>query len=108
MQGGGRVAARIARIYKIYLALVRKAMGRPFAACLGCIAMISQIFLGMIANQPTESILVRSVVALVLAAIPGWVIGKLADGLVRDNIEAHYRRRVEELKLKQSSENAAS
>ena len=62
-------------------------MVRSFAACLGCIAMISQIALGIAMGVETETILVQSVIALLIASAVGWVIGKLADELVRDMIE---------------------
>ncbi len=74
-------------------------MGRPFAACLGCIAMLSQIIPGIVHGDSTESILVRSVIAMVIAAFVGWIIGQLADAVVRENIETHYRRQIDQLKL---------
>lgn len=83
-------------------------MGRLFAACLGCIAMLTQIGSGLLHGLETESILVRCVVALMIAAIPGWIIGQMADAVVRENIEAHYRRQIEQLKLQQARETGAT
>lgn len=72
-------------------------MARSFAACLGCIAMISQIALGIAMSVETETILVQSVIALLIASAMGWVIGKLADELVRDMIETPNRQRNQQL-----------
>ncbi|MFO0013887.1 MAG: hypothetical protein ACK553_14190 [Planctomycetota bacterium] len=82
-------------------------MGRLFAACLGCIAMLTQIAMGLVHGSETETILVRSVVALVVAAFPGWIIGHMADAVVRENIEAHYRRQIEQFKLQKSEKTSA-
>lgn len=97
---------KFARIADIYLAPVRNVMGRPFAACLGCIAMFTQILLGMVHGQETETILVRSVIAMAVAAFPGWIIGRIADALVRENIEAHYRRQIEQLKAQKAADSS--
>lgn len=67
-------------------------MVRSFAACLGCIAMISQIALGIAMSVDSETILVQSVIALLIASAVGWVIGELADALIRDTIETPNRR----------------
>jgi hypothetical protein len=83
-------------------------MGRLFAACLGCIAMMTQIALGLMHGTETESILVRCVVAMVIAAIPGWIIGQMADAVVRDSIEASYRRQIEQFKSQQARETGAA
>ena len=79
-------------------------MGRLFAACLGCIAMSTQIAMGLWHGVDAETILVRSVVAMVVAAVPGWAIGFMADAMVRENIEAHYRRQIEQFKSQKSEE----
>ena len=76
-------------------------MGRSFAACLGCIAMLTQIATGLLHGSETETVLVRCVVALVIAVVPGWIIGQMADSVVRENIEAHYRRQIEQFKSQQ-------
>ena len=34
-----------------------------------------------------------------MAALVGWIIGQLADAVVRENIETHYRRQIDQLKL---------
>jgi tetrahydromethanopterin S-methyltransferase subunit C len=83
-------------------------MGRPFAACLGCIAMLSQILSGMVHGQDTEAILVRCLIATVIAAIPGWIIGQLADAVVRESIEASYRRQIEQIRQQPKAESTAS
>lgn len=82
-------------------------MGRLYAACLGCIAMMSQIGLGLTHGSDTETILTRSVVALMIAALPGWIIGQMADSVVRENIETHYRRQIEQYKARKSKENSS-
>ena len=79
-------------------------MGRLFAACLGCIAMLTQIAMGLWHGVDAETILVQSVVAMVVAAVPGWAIGFMADAMVRENIEAHYRRQIEQFKSQKSGE----
>jgi tetrahydromethanopterin S-methyltransferase subunit C len=66
--------------------------------------MLSQIIPGIVQGHETESILIRSVIAMVIAALPGWVIGRLADALVRENIEAHYRRQIEQLKSQKTAD----
>ncbi len=83
-------------------------MGRPFAACLGSIALIGQIVIGLIANSAVETILIRGTLLLVALSVVGGVIGKLADAIVRENIEAAYRRQVEELKAKQSAQQSTN
>jgi hypothetical protein len=83
-------------------------MGRSFAACLGCIAMLTQIASGFFHGTEIETILVRCVVALVIAVIPGWVIGQMADAVVRENIEAHYRRQIEQFKSQQTGKTGTA
>lgn len=67
-------------------------MDRSFAACLGCIAMLTQILLGLVLGVESETVLVQSVVALLVASLMGWIIGKLADALVRESFETRKRR----------------
>jgi hypothetical protein len=87
---------------------MRNAMGRSFAACLGCIAMLTQIIAGFVVGMDTETILVRSVVAMVVAALPGWIIGHMADAVVRESIEAQYRRQIEQLKASKGGERGTA
>jgi tetrahydromethanopterin S-methyltransferase subunit C len=82
-------------------------MVRSFAACLGCIAMISQIALGIAMDVETETILAQSVIALLIASAVGWVIGKLADELVRDMIETPKRHRNEQLPSRHPADPSA-
>ncbi|MBU6238787.1 MAG: hypothetical protein KGQ51_13255 [Planctomycetes bacterium] len=83
-------------------------MGRSFAACLGCIAMLTQIASGFLHGTDTETTLVRCVVALVIAAIPGWIIGQMADAVVRESIEAQYRRQIEQFKSQQTGKTGTA
>lgn len=67
-------------------------MVRSFAACLGCIAMLTQILLGLALGVESETVLVQSVVALLVASTTGWIIGKLADAMVRESFETREQR----------------
>jgi tetrahydromethanopterin S-methyltransferase subunit C len=70
--------------------------------------MLSQIFFGMASGYGTETILVQSTIALVVAAFPGWIIGQLADAVVRESIEIHYRRQIEQYKSHKGTQQGSN
>jgi hypothetical protein len=70
--------------------------------------MLTQIASGFLHGTETETILVRCVVALVIAAIPGWIIGQMADAVVRESIEAQYRRQIEQFKSRQTGKTGTA
>jgi predicted lysophospholipase L1 biosynthesis ABC-type transport system permease subunit len=71
-------------------------MVRLFAACLGCIAMLSQILLGLAEGVEPETILVQGEIALLIASAVGWIIGKLTDALVRESIATRVRGSIQQ------------
>jgi tetrahydromethanopterin S-methyltransferase subunit C len=54
--------------------------------------MLTQILLGLALGVESETVLVQSVVALLVASLMGWIIGKLADAMVRESFETRKQR----------------
>ncbi|MFN7730649.1 MAG: hypothetical protein ACK5OB_02025 [Pirellula sp.] len=54
--------------------------------------MLTQILLGLVLGVESETVLVQSVVALLVASLMGWIIGKLADAMVRESFETRKQR----------------
>ncbi|WP_231617228.1 hypothetical protein [Novipirellula aureliae] len=70
-------------------------MTRSFALCLGALAMALVIVRGTLFGEFADNIALEAIGALVVFAAIGWVAGWIIDYVVRDTIEAAFRRRVE-------------
>jgi len=77
-------------------------LGRSFAACLGCIALSTTIVLGLVSGRSAESILTQSLTAMALFVPIGWVLGQVADSVVRQSVEVNYRMGFEKLRQTQN------
>lgn len=76
-------------------------MGRTYAACLGAIALSGSIVSGLLADSPPDAILIQSIMLLFPFAGLGWFVGQAADHAVRHSVEMDFRRRVEQMKVKE-------
>jgi hypothetical protein len=79
-------------------------LGRLFAACFGCIALSATIVLGLLCNDIADSILTRALKASIAFTVVGWVIGQIADTVVRKSVEMNYRERFEKLRERRKKE----
>jgi hypothetical protein len=64
------------------------------------------ILLGLLHGDIPESILVQSLGATVAFAAIGWVLGQVADSIVRQSVEMNYRARFEKLREKRNDKTA--
>jgi hypothetical protein len=78
-------------------------LGRSFAACFGCIALSISILMGLINGDVPESILTQALTATAAFTVVGWVLGNVADSIVRQSVETNYRVRFEKLREKRNS-----
>lgn len=58
---------------------------------------------GVVHREAVESILIRSVLCLSMFAIIGWIVGQSADTMVRQSLEANFRRKVEKMRENRES-----
>jgi hypothetical protein len=70
-------------------------MARAYAARLGCIAMVFGLLGHFGGNSHTSQTVIHAVVLLLIFSILGYVIGSVADELIRQSVEANFRRSVE-------------
>ena len=71
-------------------------MARGYAACLGAIALaISVLHAATSGDWSADSLSAAAALGLLFAAI-GYAIGAVADGLIRQAVEADFRRAVEQ------------
>ncbi len=71
-------------------------MARGYAACLGAIALaISVLHSATSGDWSADRLSAAAVLGLLFAAI-GYAIGTVADGLIRQAVEADFRRAVEQ------------
>jgi hypothetical protein len=75
-------------------------LGRSFAACFGCIALVAVILIGLANGDHSESILSRAIYAIAAYAFVGWCVGSVANGIVMNSVEMNYRTRFEQLRQK--------
>jgi len=73
-------------------------LGRPFAACFGCIALATSISLGLLQGDFPDSILTQALTYTVAFSALGWILGSVGDQLVRQSVEMNYRERFEKLR----------
>jgi hypothetical protein len=78
-------------------------LARSFAACLGSIAMMFNIIGGVMIGDGVESTLIRSMLSLFVFATLGWIVGQTADLMVRQSLEANFRRKVEKIRENKDS-----
>jgi uncharacterized membrane protein YfbV (UPF0208 family) len=83
---------------------VSHSLGRLFAACFGCIALSATIILGLLSNDIADAILTRALKASIAFTAVGWVIGQIADTVVRKSVEMNYRERFEKLRERRKKE----
>lgn len=79
-------------------------LGRPFAACFGCIALTASIILGLLNGTHPDSILTQALGATVVFSTVGWLLGSVGDQIVRQSVEMNYRERFEKLRQARKSE----
>ena len=61
---------------------------RVIAASCGLSGFAVAIIAGLMADNPTENILIHGIAALFVCNFLGWVIGGIAERTVRDSIES--------------------
>ncbi len=69
-------------------------MNRSYALSLGAVAMAVVTLRGIVRGEVVSEVVIESIVVLVVFALLGWMIGEIADHLVRTDVEARYRSRV--------------
>jgi undecaprenyl pyrophosphate phosphatase UppP len=82
---------------------VRSSLGRSYAACFGCIALVTSILLGLANGELPDSILTQTLTFTLVFAVLGWVFGVVADQVVRQSVEMNYRDRFEKLRQARQS-----
>ncbi len=70
-------------------------MARAYAARLGCIAMVFGLLEHFIGNLHVSHAAMHAVILLFVFSVLGYVIGSVAEELVRQSVEANFRRSVE-------------
>lgn len=70
-------------------------MHRPYALSLGTVAFALVTARGALCGEPVGDAVPGAIVALVVFALAGGVAGRIADYLVRQDVETRYRRRVQ-------------
>jgi len=66
--------------------------------------MIAMIFIGLANGSDSETILTRAIMAVAAYSAVGWMMGVVADLIVRNSVEMNYRRRIEQLRQKLQEE----
>ncbi len=78
-------------------------MARSYAACLGLIAFVICIIRGLLFGTETNGTL-RVAIGMLLAFAPlGYFLGWITDGLIRQSVEANFRRAVKKAQERESS-----
>ncbi|MCY2975589.1 MAG: hypothetical protein NTW52_13095 [Planctomycetota bacterium] len=70
-------------------------MARAYAARLGCIAMVFGLLEHFIGNSHVSHAAMHAVILLFVFSALGYVIGSVAEELIRQSVEANFRRSVE-------------
>ena len=70
-------------------------MTRPFALSFGCLAMVLTIVGGLIDGRTAGSLAGHAVLSLAAYSVVGLAAGSVADRLIRQSVQAAYRRRVD-------------
>lgn len=78
-------------------------MAHSYAVCLGLIAFVTCIIRGLMTGEASEAVLLRAVTMMLAFAPLGFVLGWVTETLVRQSVEANFRRAVEKAEEKQSS-----
>lgn len=71
-------------------------VARGYAACLGSIAFLVCLMRGLIALQSPLDILPSAIALAAVFTMIGWVIGALADHLIRQSLETKFRQSVQQ------------
>jgi hypothetical protein len=71
-------------------------MARAYAARLGCIAFVFGLAKNLLDGNRAEPTLLNAVGLLVIFSVLGWVVGGIAEDLVRQSVESNYRNSIEE------------
>ena len=79
-------------------------MARSYAACLGLLALVICIIRGIVMGNAPDATLMRALGMLLAFTPRGFFLGWIAEGLVRQSVEANFRRAVKKAEEKQSSE----
>jgi len=70
-------------------------MARAYAARLGCIAMVFGLLEHFVGNSQVGQTEMHAVILLLVFSGLGYVIGSVAEELIRQTVEANFRRSVE-------------
>ena len=82
---------------------VATVMARSYAACLGLIAFVICIIRGLIISNSPDGTLSHALVMLLVFAPVGYFLGWIADGLIRQSVEANFRRALKKAQERVSS-----
>ncbi len=80
-------------------------MARAYAARLGCIAFVFGLMRSILDGGQVDQAIASSLGFLLVFTALGFVIGSTVEGLIRQSVEANYRKSVE--KYHQRSEKSA-
>lgn len=78
-------------------------MAHSYAVCLGLIAFVICIIRGLLTSESPDAVLVRAVTMMLAFAPLGFILGWITEALVRQSVEANFRRAVENAEEKQTS-----
>ncbi len=74
-------------------------MAHAYAARLGCIAMIFGLTRTILQDGGIISGVVGGLLLLIIFAVVGFVIGSLAENMIRQSLEVNFRKRVENYRM---------
>jgi hypothetical protein len=78
-------------------------MARAYAARLGCIAMIFGLLKHFMSGSDLASGVWNGLSLLVIFAIVGFFIGATAESVIRQSLEANFRKKVENYRMQAKS-----
>ncbi len=73
-------------------------MARGYAACLGAIALLVSILRNVLDGQTSPEAISQTLVLTVVFVAIGFVVGAIADGLIRQSVESNFRRAVAKMR----------
>ena len=83
-------------------------MARSYAACLATIALLIGLLRSVVGGEFTADALAQVASLTLLFAVVGFAVGAMADWLIRQSVEANFRRVVDQYRSTQAAGSPAA
>jgi response regulator of citrate/malate metabolism len=76
-------------------------VARGYAACLGSIALVVYLLRGLIDSRSPMDVLPTALAMTLAFTAVGWIVGAIADYVIRHSLESKFRQTVQQYQERQ-------